>query len=303
MVDVADGILVENQHVLIENGIIQSVSSEPPEISTAKVIDASGRTLIPGIWDMHAHISLDEGLLNIAAGVTSVRDLGSTAERMAELQHKFHTGQVIGPTTYAAAMIDGLSPYTSRNPAATEEEALVMIDRFADQGYIQIKLYSSIHPEWVPAIAERTHDRGLRLSGHIPAFMSAEQAVNAGFDEIQHINMVFLNFLAGDREDTRQQIRFNLYGSDAGKLDLDSPEVVEFIELLAENNVVVDPTAAIFQSMLTHVPGQPDPTFAAIAEHLPLSVRRQLYSPCLRDWRGAPGRLGQFRQCARVKWS
>jgi hypothetical protein len=139
---------------------------------------------------------------------------------MAELKEKFHSGAVIGPTTYAAAMIDGLSQYTSRNPAKDLDEALALVDRFAAEGYIQIKLYSSIHPEWVPAVRERTQQHGMRLSGHIPAFMSADQAVRAGYDEIQHINMVFLNFLAGDREDTRQQIRFSLYGNEGGKLDL-----------------------------------------------------------------------------------
>ena len=159
------------------------------------------------------------------------------------------------------------------------ETALEMIDEFAQQGYVQIKLYSSITPEWVPAIRERTALYSMRLSGHIPAFMSAEQAVRAGYDEIQHINMVFLNFLAGDREDTRQQIRFNLYGSEGGKLDLDSPEVEAFIALLKDSGTVVDPTAAIFDSMMTHVPGQPDPMYAMIADRLPLAVRRSLYNP------------------------
>ena len=124
------------------------------------------------------------------------------------------------------------------------EEALERVDFYADNGYIQIKLYSSIDPGWVEDIAERTHARGMRLSGHIPAFMSAEQAVRAGYDEIQHINMVFLNFLAGDREDTRKQLRFTLYGDEAGKLDLDSQEVEDFIALLREQNVTIDPTAA-----------------------------------------------------------
>jgi hypothetical protein len=301
VVDVSAGRLLENQNVLVEGNTIRSISSERPDLGAALVIDGGGKTLMPGMWDMHGHFSLESGLLNIAGGITSVRDLGSTPERMAELQEKFHSGEVIGPTTYAAAMIDGLSPYTSRNPAKTVDEALALIDRFAAEGYVQIKLYSSIHPEWVPAIAERTHQHGMRLSGHIPAFMSAEQAVNAGYDEIQHINMVFLNFLAGDREDTRQQLRFNLYGSEGGKLDLGSPEVETFITLLAEKGIVVDPTAAIFHSMVTHVPGQPDPTFAAIVEHLPLSVRRRLHIPAFEigearidDWAATAIRQGEM---------
>jgi cytosine/adenosine deaminase-related metal-dependent hydrolase len=279
VVDVESGEFLAGRHVRVQDGQIAEVSAEPIEAEGALRIDGTGKTLIPGLWDMHGHFALEDGLLNIAGGVTSVRDLGSTHERMVELKEKFHSGEVIGPTTYAAAMIDGLSQYTSRNPAKDLDEALAMVDRFAAQGYIQIKLYSSITPEWVPAIRERTRRHGMRLSGHIPAFMSAEQAVRAGYDEIQHINMVFLNFLAGDREDTRQQLRFTLYGNEGGRLDLASPEVEAFIALLKEQGTVVDPTAAIFDSMLTHLPGQPDPMYAAVAEHLPLSVRRDLYNP------------------------
>ena len=58
------------------------------------------------------------------------------------------------------------------------------INWYAQQGYRQIKLYNSIRPEWVTPIAEYAHARGMRVSGHIPAFMRAEEAVRAGFDEI-----------------------------------------------------------------------------------------------------------------------
>ena len=279
VVDVAAGELLAGRHVRVQDGRIAEVSAAPIAEEGALRIDASGKTLVPGLFDMHGHFALEDGILNVAGGITSVRDLGSTPERMTELQDKFHSGAVIGPTTYAGAMIDGLSPYTSRNPAATRDEALAMVDRFAAEGYVQIKLYSSIDPTWVPAIAERAHGHGLRLSGHVPAFMSAEQAVRAGYDEIQHINMVFLNFLAGDREDTRQQIRFTLYGNEGGKLDLASAEVAAFVALLKERGTVIDPTAAIFDDMLRHLPGQPQPMYAAVAEHLPLAVRRGLFNP------------------------
>jgi len=279
VVDVATGKLLADHFVLVQDGKIAEVSATPIELDDALRIDGKGKTLMPGLWDMHGHFSLEDGLLNIAGGITSVRDLGSTHERMVELKEKFNSGAVIGPTTYSGAMIDGLSQYTSRNPARDLDEALAMVDRFAAQGYIQIKLYSSITPEWVPAIRERTQQHGMRLSGHVPAFMSAEQAVRAGYDEIQHINMVFLNFLAGDREDTRQQIRFTLYGNEGGKLDLASPEVEAFIALLRESGTVIDPTAAIFDSMMTHLPGAADPMYATVADRLPLTVRRGLYNP------------------------
>ena len=180
-----------------------------------------------------------DGILNMASGVVNVRDIGNEHENIMDVASKFNSGTVIGPNVFRAGFMDKAGPYAAGYPAESLEDALERVDFFAEHGYLQVKLYSSIEPEWVAPIAERTHKHGMRLSGHIPAFMSAEQAVRAGYDEIQHINMVFLNFLAGDREDTRQQIRFTLYGDKAGELDLGSDEVQEFLELLKENDVVV----------------------------------------------------------------
>lgn len=279
IVDVESGNLLEDRHLMVRDGRIAEISETPIDDTDALRIDGSGRTLIPGLWDMHGHFGLSDGILNIAGGITSVRDIGGVHEKVMELTEKFDAGEVVGPHTHRAGFIDKAGPYASGWAAETLEDALERVDFYADHGYIQVKLYSSIEPEWVRPIGERAHARGLRLSGHVPAFMSAEQAVRAGYDEIQHINMVFLNFLAGDREDTRKQIRFTLYGDEAGELDLSSPEVEEFIALLKENDVVVDPTAAIFETMLRHMPGEPDTTFAPIIDHLPNAVRRPMYNP------------------------
>jgi imidazolonepropionase-like amidohydrolase len=270
---------LENHFVLVRDGKIEAVSADPLDIEGAIVIDGSGKTLIPGMWDMHGHFSLSDGVLNIAGGITSVRDIGGEHDSVMQMTAKIDSGQVIGPTTYRAGFMDRAGPFASGWAAESLEDALERVDFFADNGYLQVKLYSSIEPAWVAPIAERAQSRGMRVSGHIPAYMSAEQAVEAGYDEIQHINMVFLNFLAGDREDTRKQLRFTLYGDEAGKLDLQSQEVQDFLALLKTNNVVIDPTAAIFETMLIHLPGQPDPTFAAVIDHLPPSVARRLYSP------------------------
>jgi imidazolonepropionase-like amidohydrolase len=279
VVDVVSGELLQDRHVHVAAGKIAAVSAAPLDIDGAEVIDATSKTLIPGLWDMHGHFGLSDGVLNIAGGITSVRDIGAEHAQIMQVVAKIDAGDIIGPTTYRAGFMDRAGPFASGWAAESLDDALQRVDFFADNGYLQVKLYSSIEPEWVAPIAERAHARGLRVSGHVPAFMSAEQAVNAGFDEIQHINMVFLNFLAGDREDTRKQLRFTLYGDEAGNLDLDSQEVQDFIALLRENNVAVDPTAAIFDTMLRHLPGEPDPSFAAVVEHLPPSVARRLYSP------------------------
>lgn len=282
VIDVEAGVRLEAHNVHLAGGRIQSVSPAMTgieEIPGAFVIDGQGKTLIPGLWDMHGHFGLPDGIMNIAGGVTSVRDIGAEHEEIMKIVARIDAGEVIGPTTYRAGFMDRAGPFASGFAAESLEQALDRVDFFAEEGYLQVKLYSSIEPEWVAPIAERAHGHGLRLSGHIPAFMSAEQAVRAGYDEIQHINMVFLNFLAGDREDTRKQLRFTLYGDEAGNLDLDSPEVTAFLDLLRDEGVTVDPTAAIFDTMLRHLPGEPDPTFAPVIEHLPPSVARRLYSP------------------------
>ena len=281
VVDVASGELLEGRHVLVRAGKIAAVSEAALDVPGALRVDGSGQSLLPGLWDMHGHFGLADGILNVAGGITSVRDVGGVHDKVLELTKKFDSGEVIGPHTYRAGFIDRAGPYASGWAAESLDDALERVDFFAQHGYIQIKLYSSIEPAWVEPIAKHAHAHGMRLSGHVPAYMSAEQAVRAGYDEIQHINMVFLNFLAGDREDTRQQIRFTLYGEKAGELDLEGPEVQAFIALLKENQVVVDPTAAIFDTMLRHMPGEPDPTFASIIDHLPNAVRRPMYNPAM----------------------
>ncbi len=277
VVDVENGAMLEDHYVMIEDGRITGLSGARIDVPGALHIDARGKALVPGLWDMHGHFDMSSGVLNIAGGVTSVRDVGSVHEQIIELTRKFDTGEVIGPNTYRAGFIDRTSPYAAGDAVETLQEALERVDFYADNGYLQIKLYSSIDPEWVDDIAKRTHARGMRLSGHVPAFMSAEQAVRAGYDEIQHINMVFLNFLAGDREDTRKQLRFTLYGDEAGRLDLDSEAVEDFFALLRENDVTIDPTAAIFMEQLTHHAGEPNPTFAPVIDHLPSIVARGYY--------------------------
>ncbi|WP_299010509.1 amidohydrolase family protein [uncultured Shewanella sp.] len=276
VVDVENGKLIEQTDVLLEKGKIKKIAKHIPQDDYMQVINAKGKTLLPGLWDMHGHLSKDDGLLDIAAGVTNVRDMGSNHDSIMEIEALFNSNQIIGPQVYRAGFMDQKSEYSAGLSVETLEEALNTVDWFADNGYIQIKLYSSIDPTWVKPLADRAHSRGLRVSGHIPAFMTAEQAVKAGYDEIQHINMIFLNFLAGTHADTRQQLRFSLIGEKAGSMDLNSPEMQDLIKLLADKRVTVDPTVSTFRSLLMAEDRQTNPEYLAIIDHLPPVASRQL---------------------------
>jgi imidazolonepropionase-like amidohydrolase len=152
-----------------------------------------------------------------------------------------------------------------------------LVDRYAKLGYVQIKLYSSLDPKLVPPVVKRAHELGLRVSGHIPNGMSAEQAVRAGFDEIQHANFLVLNFL-DPKIDTRTPARFQEVAKHGAELDLGSPRVKSFIALLKEHHTVSDPTLATFEGMFIGEPGKVDPSLAAVADRLPPQVQRGLYS-------------------------
>lgn len=282
VVDVESGAVKPRQLVAVTDGVIVKVSDDKgidlPVYGDLqpRIIDGQGLTLIPGLWDMHTHLSLEDGLLQMAAGVTYVRDLGNDPERLAQVRTAFDEGVVIGPWSTAAGFIDRKSPYSAPAGRLAEnlDDALKMVNDYAAAGYSQIKIYSSMDPAWVKPLAEDIHRKNMRLSGHIPSFMTTQQAVLDGFDEIQHINMLFLNFLAGPEDDTRTPLRFSLVAEKAGDMDLDAPPVTEFIGLLKKKGVVVDPTVTIFDSMFRHRSGELDPSYAMIADHMPPSVKR-----------------------------
>ncbi len=279
VLDIDAGALRDGTTVRVDDGTITAVGADSAvDCSDAVAIDGAGRSLIPGLWDMHVHIGASAGALHIAGGVTSVRDLANTHETLMDTIDQFQQGTAIGPRVHRAGFIDATGPFAAPtgNLAGTLDEALGFIEEIHEQGYPHIKIYSSIDPDWVAPMAEAIHERGMRLSGHIPSGMTAEEAVRSGFDEIQHINMVFLNFLAGPDDDTRTPVRFTLVAEQGGSLDLDSEEVQDFIDLLARRGTVVDPTVTIFHSMFRHRSGEVDPSYAMVADHFPPNVRRSM---------------------------
>lgn len=272
----------EDQTVVIDGErVAQAGPSGSVQVpQNAEHVEGKDKTLVPGLFDMHSHLQPLDGLLNIASGVTSARDMGNDIDELARLQSQWQSGTAIGPRVWKSGLIDGPGPFQSPTGVfvTTPEEAQAAVNRYADLGYIQIKLYSSLKPELVPGIAKLAHERGLRLSGHVPNGMIASQFVEAGADELQHINFIFLNFLASKVKDTRTPERFTAVGANAAKLDLDSKEVKDFINLLLQHHTTVDVTMATFESMFTGRPGKASPDFAPILSRLPAQVQRGAYS-------------------------
>ena len=279
--DSTTGATLPDRTVVIAGNRIQAVGKDGEVTAPAgyEVIDATGKTLLPGLWDMHTHLSEDQGLFNLASGITTVRDLANDVDQLLDLKKRWESGEGIGPRVLMAGFMDGPGPYAGPTKAlvSTEQQALDWVNRYAKLGYVQIKLYSSLDPKLVPPVVKRAHELGLRVSGHIPNGMNAEQAVLAGYDEIQHANFLILNFL-DPKIDTRTPARFHEVAKHGAELDLGSDRVKRFIALLKEHGTVSDPTLMAFEGMFTGEAGKVDPSLAAVADRLPPQVQRGLYS-------------------------
>ena len=258
---------------------IQATGDGMQGLPVARSLNAEGRVLLPGLFDMHAHVGRWEGGLNLATGVTTVRDMGNDNATLQSIIDETAAGRVFGPQIVPTGFLEGESPYSARSGfvIGTFDEAKAAVDWYAAHGYPQIKIYNSFPRAHLAETVAYAHSRGLKVSGHVPAFMRASQVVEAGFDELNHINQVVLNFLMDDKTDTRTLQRFYLPAAKTAEIDFKSDEVSRFVQLLKDRNVIIDPTLTTFD-FLRQRDGEVSPAFAAVLDHMPANVQRSRLS-------------------------
>lgn len=263
--------------VLIEGERITAIEAADAAGTDGEVvIDGAGGSLVPGLWDMHAHLGDQGALINVLAGITSVRDMGNEIAVLEPLRERINAGELAGPRISMSGFIEGVSPTNNSTGelAATEEEAVALVNMYADRGdYHQIKIYSSIKGEWVPAMAEAAHARGMRVAGHIPAFSTPDEMIEAGYDEITHINQVMLSWVLGPEDDTRTLKRITGMAKFA-YLELDDEAVQKTIDLMVENNIAADPTTVIHEFGLLGRNGETRVGTLDYIENMPVAVQR-----------------------------
>lgn len=238
-------------------------------------IDGAGGTLVPGLYEMHAHSGQSGLLLNIAAGVTSARDMGNDNAVLSALMASIDEGKIAGPRITPAGFIEGRSPFNSNNGTLvnSQAEALDAVRWYAARGYPQIKLYNSMNPRWSAAAAAEARRLGLRVSGHIPAFSDADEMIAAGYDELTHINQIMLGWVLTPEEDTRTLLRLTAMKR-LDTLDLQSPRVRTTMNSIVEKKVAVEPTLAIHENLLLNQDGQVPRGDADILDNMPIGVQR-----------------------------
>ena len=277
VLDVEKGAWVPDRTVVVEGELIKFVGPDaPPE--GVEVIDLQGKALLPGLWDMHEHYGPMSGALDIASGVTNGRDVGNLSAQLDDFKKSFDEGAAVGPHLYRAGFIEGRGKDAAHAEitATNEEEAKKAVAFFKGRGYDMIKIYNSIDPALVPVLAREAHAAGMGVTGHIPCHMLANEAVRAGYDGVEHINQLMLNFFADHETDTRTPLRFSLVGEKAADFDEHSQAARDFYSLLREHHTVVDPTFVTFEPVYEAVQGNVVPGWEEVAPRLPVQIQRFL---------------------------
>ena len=264
---------IDDATIVLEGGKVKAAGAKLAAPAGGEVIDARGKTAIPGLWDMHAHTRDEDGLMDVANGITTVRDLGSEMDAAVARRSRWDAGSELGPRLLLAGFVDGHGPKEApfKVFADSEEDAKRVVEAYAAKGYVQMKVYGSMKPELVPVVARLARAKGMRVSGHIPAPMTAADVIGAGFEEIQHVEHVMLDLLATSAGDPRSAVRMAEKAADA---DLDGKKARALLDLLAKKHIVIDPTLNVVEGELVTRPDRPNPTVAPILARLPAQVRR-----------------------------
>ena len=241
---IADGVILVRDGRIAEVGPRAAVTI-PPDVPSVAV---DGKTIIPGLWDMHTHVTqIEWAPVYLAAGVTTVRDMGNEFEFLTPLRDAIASRRALGPRIVAAGLVDGGGPNAfGVYDAATPEEAKQAVAKYHDAGFQQIKIYSLVTPPIVEAICAEAHRLGMTVTGHVPNGMTIEQAVAAGLDHVAHL-----------------AIR-----GEAG-----SDEVEQTIAFLREHRTVIDPTQS-WNELLGHAAGSPIAAFQPGVLKIPAPLNR-----------------------------
>ena len=186
-----------------------------------RVIDGTGKYIIPGLWDAHVHLAYDPDIdhtvfypLALAHGVTYLRDTGGRLEKLATAR-AIASGKALAPDLYVSGpLVDGPKRVYAGQSAGfpdlsigidTPEQAVQEVDFLASQGVHFIKAYEMLTPDVFRAVIKRANHHGLPVTGHSPLSMTALQAIEAGIADMQHLRNLEMDCVANPGKYLRER--------------------------------------------------------------------------------------------------
>ena len=234
----------KDMNIIIEDGLITHIekSTEFQIPEGAKVIDVTGNTLMPGLWDMHAHSNqVQWAPAYLAGGVTTIRDNGNEIEFATSFRDAIAHDGALGPDILLAGMTDGAGVKGNGViRATTSEEAREVVAMYYSKGYKQIKIYTSIEPEVMKVLCEEAHKVGITATGHVPrAVDNAVGAIEGGMDQLSHSGRI-MSVLFPNKKLSELK---SLYLADN---EVSTEQIKEATQFLLKHKTVLDPTLALY---------------------------------------------------------
>ena len=279
---------VPNTTLLIEDGRIRQIGRRG-EVSIpvgAQVIQADGKYLIPGLIDAHVHYGAPFlHRLYLAYGLTTVRDVGTSLQRILTLREEVAMGNILAPRIFATG-----ESINTRSLRAAGVSAREMTERLAEAGVDGIKV-TGYNEEELKDILEVAHAHGLLVFGHTRLDPGALRAVQIGIDGIEHVTDLLEDCVEEnppfpmDFDWDRRDHFFRFYYSQLHRA-VNRTKLDEIIQLMVQNDVYLDPTLVNYNRgfVQRNTPKlAADPAFRYMPEEYDRSNRYGEYGPLDRE--------------------
>lgn len=251
-----------NWTVLVQGDRILDAGADLQLPPGARVVDLTGRTLIPGLFDMHAHLYTSDGRslagnfiayprLYLAGGLTTTYSPGDFAPQGAiALREQIERGEAVGPHVLTAGpYFDGPGAVGWMKGASTAEELRAAYIAWHDR-IDGVKVYTHITEEQLATLIKAAHADNLPVTGHL-ASVSAGRAIQFGIDGLEHGLFSMSEFWPAAASFSAQYCAL-------AELDMTSPRVAAVVDAIIANGVYIDPTIVVFQPELSDF--EPIPT-------------------------------------------
>ena len=246
---------IEDATVVVRHGRILAAGARANVriLPGIPVVDISGKSLLPGLWDMHAHVGQPEwGPAYLAEGVTTIRDMGGYMGMLLALRDAWSrrgAQHALGPRLLTAGLIDGPGPDSFGSvTAANPDEGRAEVRNYRQNSFNEIKLYNLLDRPTTKAIIDAAHGDGMKVTGHIPNGLTLRDVVEMGIDQVAHL-------VVRDTPGT--------------------PQFAATVSMLKEHGTVLDPTLS-WNELLGRSAQTPIDSFQRGITRVPPPLRRLL---------------------------
>ncbi|HSI71385.1 MAG TPA: amidohydrolase family protein [Gillisia sp.] len=262
IVDVRSGDVLPNRIIAIQGDSIVKIvkTGEKQDFEGREILDAGGRYIMPGLWDMHVHFRGGDTLIEenknmlplfLAYGITTVRDAGGDiTPAVLEWREQIRSGELAGPTIYTPGpKLDGTSPaWPGSIQVENETEIEAALDSLEAMGADYVKMYDgNLTKESFYGIIAAAERRGLKTTGHMPLSADFMEAIDHGLDGSEH--MYYPLKASSPKADSLTQLNLG-YGMIEEIIDTYDPELANRVfEKMSENDVYITPTLYIGKTL------------------------------------------------------